>query len=747
MSSDSKQPFINSQAFDWDTETYVAFPSQSDAMLASLLLFHEIERDTMDLVFSVVTHPDFDSKQVSLRNSDDVDSIVEKVGSENGVAVDSEEPQQPFVECRALDQNTETYFTFPSQADAMLASLLLFHNVERYIIDTIFSVATHPDFDSKNVTLRSWGDVMDAVEERRLKDRMAVVHKRSLDSDGHMVQAGLPHFVLEEVLDIIHCDRLDSIESAFEQTWDEEMMYFNSMDIEEDHTLKAMTRVHRSWTYPAQKALGRVLHIGRPTDEMTVLLNPVRKSIFGPWTSVVAVQFFHPIDEVESVHSSCSCYTCHGCGSTEITYEYLDDDDASDDYRQWFETLHRMLVGFTNLKFILIKSYAPIFTEWSNSMFEDLVRRNIHLKEITLYAKTGEPFTLDPLIGNSRILESLKTLNISNARFSDAGREKAMQVAMQAAGFPNFSTLTLSRSSRTLHDDFTMLSILSAHPVHCLTSLQIIDDTSERSFEKDMTRALAPSRCAILFNRLRTLHIYDMVSADQWLKWIIPYCSSLESLSITKLDSWHSNSCQWEDIIRQSSTTQYTAVFEHLISLHIDSGRYFYRAKKVLDWIGPHFSRLESLTIVHGDKRILESRASSLHVDSKREVDLWLKWVYPHRSNARNFTFSTKVDMPPTTAHLIPAMTQNLSLLLMTMEGRGIGDISNWIKCLLKTVSSRQFSELKSIAVSVSRNRQDYLQREYGREEVRRLRAEMQKFEEEMRTACKCVGIECSLGL
>lgn len=103
--------------------------------------------------------------------------------------------------------------------------------------------------------------------------------------------------------------------------------------------------------------------------------------------------------------------------------------------------------------------------------------------------------------------------------------------------------------------------------------------------------------------------------------------------------------------------------------------------------------------------------------------------------------------MPPTTADLIPAMTQNLSLLLMTTEGRGIGDISDWIKCLLKTVSSRQFSELKSIAVSVSRNRQDYLQREYGREEVRRLRAEMQKFEEEMRTACKCVGIECSLDL
>lgn len=442
MSSDAKQPFINSQAFDWDTETYVAFPSQSDAILASLLLFHEIERDTMDLVFSVVTHPDFDSKQVSLRNSDDVDSIVKEVRSEDGVAVDCEEPQQPFVECRALDQNTETYFTFPSRADAMLASLQLFHNVERYIIDTIFSVATHPDFDSKNVTLRSWGDVMDAVEERRLKDRTAVVHKRSLDSDGHMVQAGLPQFVLEEVLDIIHCDRLDSIEAAFEQTWDEEMMYFNSMDIEEDYTLKAMTRVHRSWTYPAQKALGRVLHIGRPTDEMTVLLNPVRKSIFGPWTSVVAVQFFHPI-EVETDYSTCSCYD----GGTEITYKYFDDDAATDDYRQWFETLHRMLVGFTNLKLILIKSYAPIFTELSNSMFGDLVRRNMRLEEVTLYAEEGIPFDIGPLIENAAALKNLSSLYIRKETSSDGAERRELQ----EAGFARLSNVLIEHSNTAFH--------------------------------------------------------------------------------------------------------------------------------------------------------------------------------------------------------------------------------------------------------------------------------------------------------
>lgn len=66
------------------------------------------------------------------------------------------------------------------------------------------------------------------------------------------------------------------------------------------------------------------------------------------------------------------------------------------------------------------------------------------MEEVTLYARPGESFTLDSLIESSRILENLKTLNLSNARFSDVAREKAMQ----GPGFPNLSTLTMSRSVR-----------------------------------------------------------------------------------------------------------------------------------------------------------------------------------------------------------------------------------------------------------------------------------------------------------
>lgn len=201
----------------------------------------------------------------------------------------------------------------------MLASLQLFHDVPCRIMDLVFSVVTHPDFDSKQLTLRNSVDVIDVVEENRLKDRMAVVLARSASEDGRVEQAGFPQFILDEVLDIIHAGRMNSIKALFEETLDNDAIYRYSFHFEEDDTLKAMTAVHRSWTILAQKALGRVLHIGRPIHEMNVLLSPVQKSIFGPWTSAVAVQFFRPVEQKEA-------HYCERCGQrTKSEHQYDDD--------------------------------------------------------------------------------------------------------------------------------------------------------------------------------------------------------------------------------------------------------------------------------------------------------------------------------------------------------------------------------------------------------------------------------------
>lgn len=111
--------------------------------------------------------------------------------------------KNPYMGSQAYNKANSTYVLFPSQADAMVASLQLFHDVPCCIMDLIFSVITHPDIDIAQLTMRRSTDVIDAVEESRMMDRMSVVHNRSLGHDDRLEQAGFPQFVLDEVLDIV----------------------------------------------------------------------------------------------------------------------------------------------------------------------------------------------------------------------------------------------------------------------------------------------------------------------------------------------------------------------------------------------------------------------------------------------------------------------------------------------------------------------------------------------------------------
>lgn len=70
MSSEGSRPFINTGALCKETSSYVQFPSQSDVMIASLQLFHEVPCCIMNLIISTVTntYPDFDAKQVTCKS-------------------------------------------------------------------------------------------------------------------------------------------------------------------------------------------------------------------------------------------------------------------------------------------------------------------------------------------------------------------------------------------------------------------------------------------------------------------------------------------------------------------------------------------------------------------------------------------------------------------------------------------------------------------------------------------------------
>lgn len=73
-------------------------------------------------------------------------------------------------------------------------------------MNLLVSIITHPDFDAKQVALKSSVDVIQITEEARFQDRMAVVHRRSLNVDGRMEQAVILQYVLYQVLDIIHAE-------------------------------------------------------------------------------------------------------------------------------------------------------------------------------------------------------------------------------------------------------------------------------------------------------------------------------------------------------------------------------------------------------------------------------------------------------------------------------------------------------------------------------------------------------------
>lgn len=42
-----------------------------------------------------------------------------------------------------------------------------------------------------------------------MQDRMAVMHRRSLNANGHMEQARIPNFALYKVLDIVHAEQME----------------------------------------------------------------------------------------------------------------------------------------------------------------------------------------------------------------------------------------------------------------------------------------------------------------------------------------------------------------------------------------------------------------------------------------------------------------------------------------------------------------------------------------------------------
>lgn len=419
---------------------------------------------------------------------------------------------KPFDELRAFDKASLTYIPFQTHADAMLASLQLFHNVPCQIMNLIIAMVAHPEFDSKCITLRSSRDVIQIVEEARLRERATVVRKRSLNAEGHMEhwQTKFPQVILHEVLDIIHAKRQDVIKEAYEKELDD----FD--DCDEVELLSNLSLVHRSWTLASQKALGRILRVRENIGDLDYLSCLTHSTIYGSWTSVVAMVFLPP---------------------DRYNFRY----DLMDKNRQRFETLHRILLRFSHLKQIHIQSHSALATIWSNFTIGEMVRQNIYLEELTLHAKhdadysSMSSFNLDPLIEVKSTSDNLQILSVRGGLFSTEAQKKVLQGGMFASlrslhvegiYFKDGNSLTLA----------VLLSNLSSGYSPRLESLSI-SDVYPGEFDSMVTETkFTPRQCATMFEHLCTLRVSSPV-ADRWIKWITPHCTYLKHVTLQTMFS------------------------------------------------------------------------------------------------------------------------------------------------------------------------------------------------------------------
>lgn len=70
--ADARLPFQGTLAFDRTSQEYIPFKTQTDAMLASLMLAYRLAPPILTVVLGLVRHPNFNASEVTLQKPDDV---------------------------------------------------------------------------------------------------------------------------------------------------------------------------------------------------------------------------------------------------------------------------------------------------------------------------------------------------------------------------------------------------------------------------------------------------------------------------------------------------------------------------------------------------------------------------------------------------------------------------------------------------------------------------------------------------
>lgn len=118
----------------------------------------------------------------------------------------------PFVGKSAFDKMAQENISFSTRSDAMIASLLLFHDIPFHAMNLFLDIIKHPDFDPSEVSFNNSADVIQAAEKTRIENRLVAVQKRSnFNEKGETTQTKFPQFILDEVIDIFKEERRNDV--------------------------------------------------------------------------------------------------------------------------------------------------------------------------------------------------------------------------------------------------------------------------------------------------------------------------------------------------------------------------------------------------------------------------------------------------------------------------------------------------------------------------------------------------------
>jgi hypothetical protein len=177
-------------------------------------------------------------------------------------------------ESTAADASAASHYTNETVVSRLLESG---HTLSTSFMQSTLDLLNDPRFYRPSVTLRNYSDVFAYDASARIE---AAANRSRLASSIR----NFPPTVLENIVDLVEKNRciaadLDNPFAVFEDGTTEDIR----RTVQE--TLENMSLVHRSWTWPAQKALGHELRLSSDENDVLQLLRRAISSVhFGPWT-------------------------------------------------------------------------------------------------------------------------------------------------------------------------------------------------------------------------------------------------------------------------------------------------------------------------------------------------------------------------------------------------------------------------------------------------------------------------------